>query len=394
MSNSDVAVTEQILRAASRAVALHGVKRTSVASIAEEAGVARSTVYRAFDSKEEILSKMIEYEFGRFFDELYGAVGKLRTLDDVMENGLIFAHAAVERHFLLQAILREDPSVLEPALTASSQAIEPVIASIFVPYLPATPERDEHASFLASLGLSYIASQGRWNFERRRDVQDVVGVELLAGVHGPALSFQPAVVAPLVEMNDTSLRTQLINATLDEIAAGHYRDISIDRIVDKVEGSRATIYRLVPGGNQSLLDLCAEREASRVYAAVVAAMSGESELHQGLLAGLTTIWSHLAHHTALKMVVAENPEFLLRRLRFSEAARTYSAASAVVEPLLRRWLPSAQANRVAEWIIRIVVVYWNSESPYVDVADPASVARFYGRHMAPGVEKILSSVTD
>ena len=206
------------------------------------------------------------------------------------------------------------------------------------------------------------------------------------------MTFRPAPVAPLVEMNDSSLRTQLINATLDEIAAGHYREISIDRMVDKVEGSRATIYRLVPGGNQSLLDLCAERESSRVYAAVVAAMSRESDLHEGLLAGLTTIWSHLAGHAALKVVVAENPEFLLGRLRFSEAARTYSAASAVVEPLLRRWLPSAQANRVAEWLIRIVVLYWNSESPYVDVADPESVARFYGRHMAPGVEKILTSV--
>ena len=392
MSDAEVAVTEQILRAASRTVALHGVKRASVASIAQEAGVARSTVYRAFDTKEQILSKMIEYEFARFFDELYGAVGKLRTIDDVMENGLIFAHAAVERHFLLQAILREDPSVLEPALSASSQAIEPVIAGIFVPYLPDTPERDEHAAFLAGLGLSYIASQGRWNFERRRDVKDVVGIELLAGVHGPEMNFRPAPVAPLVEMNDSSLRTQLINATLDEIAAGHYRDISIDRIVDKVEGSRATIYRLVPGGNQSLLDLCAERESSRIYAAVVAAISRESDLHEGLLAGLTTIWSHLAGHAALKVVVAENPEFLLGRLRFSEAARTYSAASAVVEPLLRRWLPSAQANRVAEWLIRIVVLYWNSESPYVDVSDPESVARFYGRHMAPGVEKILTSV--
>jgi AcrR family transcriptional regulator len=393
VTDADVAVTELILRAASRTVALHGVKRASVASIALEAGVARSTVYRAFDSKEEILSRMIEYEFGRFFNELYNAVGKLRTLDDVMEHGLMFAHAAVEHHFLLQAILRDDPSVLEPALTASSQAIEPVIAGIFAPFLPEGEHREEHATFLASLGLSYIATQGRWNFERRRDVKDVVSVELLAGVHGPEMSFSPATVAPLVPMNDASLRTQVINATLDEIAAGHYRDISIDRVVDKVQGSRATIYRLVPGGNQSLLDLCAEREASRVYAAVVAAMSSESDLHRGLLAGLTTIWSHLATHAALKVVVTENPEFLWRRLRFSEAARTYSAASAVVEPLLRRWLPSAQANRVAEWLIRIVVVYWNAESPYVDVRDPASVARFYGRHMAPGVEKILSSVT-
>jgi hypothetical protein len=162
--------------------------------------------------------------------------------------------------------------------------------------------------------------------------------------------------------------------------------------VRKVPGSRATIYRLVPGGTPSLLDLCAEREASRVYSAVVVAMSAESELHQGLLAGLTTLWHHLHTHAALRMVVEVNPEFLLRRLRFNEAARTFGAASAAVEPLLRRWLPSDQANRVAEWLIRIVVLYWNSPSELVDVSDPTSVARFYGRHMAPGVERILGTV--
>ena len=393
MSDTQVDVTEVILRAASRTVALHGVKRATVGSIATEAGVARSTVYRTFDSREEIFAKMIEYEFGRFFAELYAAVSKFHTLEEVMEHGLMFAHAAVEHHFLLQAILRDDPSVLEPALSASSQAIEPVIATIFAPYLPASRHRDEHAAFLAGLSLSYIATQGRWNFERRRDVRAVVATELLAGVFGPALSFSPASVVPLVAVTDASLRTQVIDATLAEIESGHYEEISIDRIVRKVSGSRATIYRLVPGGTTSLLELCAEREASRVYAAVVVAMSAESQLHQGLLAGLTTLWHHLDSHTALRRVVEVNPEFLLRRLRFNEAARTFGAASSAVEPLLRRWLPSDQANRVAEWLIRIVVLYWNSPSELVDVSDPASVARFYGRHMAPGVEKILASVT-
>ena len=314
MSDTQVDVTEVILRAASRTVALHGVKRATVGSIATEAGVARSTVYRTFDSREEIFAKMIEYEFGRFFAELYAAVSKFHTLEEVMEHGLMFAHAAVEHHFLLQAILRDDPSVLEPALSASSQAIEPVIATIFAPYLPTSRHRDEHAAFLAGLSLSYIATQGRWNFERRRDVRAVVATELLAGVFGPALSFSPA-------------------------------------------------------------------------------LSAESQLHQGLLAGLTTLWHHLDSHEALRRVVEVNPEFLLRRLRFNEAARTFGAASSAVEPLLRRWLPSDQANRVAEWLIRIVVLYWNSPSELVDVSDPASVARFYGRHMAPGVEKILASVT-
>lgn len=388
MSNASPDVVEQVLQAASRTLALHGVKGTSASSIAKQSGVARSTIYRLFKTKQEIMNAMVEYEFRRFFNELYGVVGNLKTIEAVMEQGLMFAHAAVEHHFLLQAVLREDPSILEPALTASTAEIEPVMAEIFRPYLPANKFTDEHSDFLAKMGLNYIATQGRWNFEKKADVRSVVSVEMLAGVRAPARKFTPAKVAPLLPINDTSLRTQVVDAALAEIAAGNYEDISIDRIVDRVDGSRSTIYRLVPGGNQALLDMVAEREASRLYSSVTTAISSEGELHRGVLAGLTTIWSHLENHKALRVVMQSNPEYLLNRLRFNEASVTYGAASMAVQPLLRRWLSGEQASRLAEWLIRVIVTYWTSPAPYLDLANPTSVANFYGRHMAAGVTAI------
>lgn len=388
MSNASPDVVEQVLQAASRTLALHGVKGTSASSIAKQSGVARSTIYRLFKTKQEIMNAMVEYEFRRFFNELYGVVGNLKTIEAVMEQGLMFAHAAVEHHFLLQAVLREDPSILEPALTTSAAEIEPVMAEIFRPYLPASKFTDEHSDFLAKLGLNYIATQGRWNFEKRADVRSVVSVEMLAGVHSPARKFAPAKVAPLLPINDSSLRTQVVDATLAEIASGNYEEISIDRIVDRVDGSRSTIYRLVPGGNQALLDMVAEREASRLYSSVTTAISGEGELHRGVLAGLTTIWSHLENHKALRVVMQSNPEYLLNRLRFNEASVTYSAASLAVQPLLRRWLSGEQASRLAEWLIRVIVTYWTSPAPYLELSNPTSVANFYGRHMAAGVTAI------
>jgi AcrR family transcriptional regulator len=388
VSTSPPDVVEQILQAASRTLALHGVKGTSASSIAQQSGVARSTVYRLFSTKQEIMNAMVEYEFRRFFDELYGVVGRLKTIEAVMEQGLMFAHAAVEHHFLLQAILRDDPSVLEPALSASATSIEPVIAEIFRPYLPVTKDIDEHLEFLARMGLGYIATQGRWNFEKKADVRSVVAVELLSGVRTPAMKIAAAKVSPLVAVSDKSLRTQIVDAALAEIGAGHYHDLSIDRIVDRVEGSRSTIYRMVPGGNQALLDMCAEREASRIYSAVTSAISNESELHRGVLAGLTTIWYHLEQHQALRVVMQSNPEYLYNRLRFNEASATYGAASLAVQPLLRRWLSWEQASRLAEWLIRVIVTYWTSPAPYLELSNPASVAKFYGRHMAAGVTAI------
>lgn len=393
MSNASPDVVEQVLQAASRTLALHGVKGTSASSIAKQSGVARSTIYRLFNTKQEIMNAMVEYEFRRFFDELYSVVGKLKSIEAVMEQGLMFAHASVEHHFLLQAVLREDPSVLEPALTTSTAEIEPVMVEIFRPFLPASKHIDEHADFMAKLGLNYIATQGRWNFEKRSDVKSVVAIELLSGVRSTPKKMAPAKVAPLLQITDASLRTQVVDATLAEIAAGHYEEISIDRIVDRVDGSRSTIYRLVPGGNQALLDMCAEREASRLYSSVTTAISSEADLHRGVLAGLTTIWHHLENHQALRVVMQSNPEYLLNRLRFNEASVTYGAASLAVQPLLRRWLTGDQAARLAEWLIRIIVSYWTSPAPYLELSNPESVANFYARHMAAGVTAIAEGAS-
>ena len=83
-----------------------------------------------------------------------------------------------------------------------------------------------------------------------------------------------------------------------------------------------------------------------------------------------------------------NPEYLYNRLRFNEASATYGAASLAVQPLLRRWLSWEQASRLAEWLIRVIVTYWTSPAPYLELSNPASVATFYGGHMAAGVAAI------
>jgi hypothetical protein len=96
----------------------------------------------------------------------------------------------------------------------------------------------------------------------------------------------------------------------------------------------------------------------------------------------------LEQHQALRVVMQANPEYLYNRLRFNEASATYGAASLAIQPLLRRWLSGEQASRLAEWLIRVIVAYWTSPAPYLELSDPASVATFYGRHMAAGVAAI------
>jgi AcrR family transcriptional regulator len=61
---------DELLDAAQRLFARHGLAQTSVADIAAEAGVAKGSVYRYFDSKEALLSALKD----RFFEQMMARV--------------------------------------------------------------------------------------------------------------------------------------------------------------------------------------------------------------------------------------------------------------------------------------------------------------------------------
>jgi AcrR family transcriptional regulator len=179
-----------------------------------------------------------------------------------------------------------------------------------------------------------------------------------------------------------------VEATLSEIAQGRLSSFTVAEIVRSANVSRATVYRAFPGGRDAMIATAVQREGARLFAAVADAMASADSLHTCLLAGLTTVWHHVSRHDSIKGLAQSEPELVRRSLRFEAATRTYFVASSFAQPLLGRWLDEETAGRLAEWICRIVVSYWLAPSNYLNIGDPRSVATFYGRHLAPGVERL------
>ena len=389
-------VSERALLAAGRCVAHRGLAATSLDVIASEAGVSRATLYRHFpEGRRQLFDELVSYEVGRFFSDLYREVEGLSSIEEVLERGLRHAQHAVSKHFLLQTVLREDPAVLEPRLTVAMQTIESAVAEVFRPFLAPGALRDERADFLARMSLDYISTQGRWDFDDPTQLRQLVRDELLAWMQSPPRRFTPAEVRPLRRLKDDSVRSRVVVATLSEIAAGRLSSFTVASIVRSANVPRATLYRAFPGGRDAMISTAVEREGARLFAAVADAMASEDSLHSCLLAGLTTVWRHVARHDAIRGLCSSEPELVRRNLRFESASRTYYVASSFAQPLLGRWLDAETAGRLAEWICRIVVSYWLSPADYLDIADPPSVATFYGRHLAPGVQRMaLGSLYD
>ncbi len=382
-------VNERALLAAGRCVAHRGLAASSLDVIANEAGLSRATLYRHFpEGRRQLFDELISFEVTRFFGDLYREVEGLSSIEEVLERGLRHAHHSVSKHFLLQTILREDPSVLEPRLTVAMQTIETAVADVFRPFLSSGSLREERADFLARMSLDYISTQGRWDFDNPLDLQLLVRDELLAWVGASTRRFSPADVRPLRRLKDDSVRSRVVESTLKEIAQGRLSSFTVASIVRRSGVSRATVYRAFPGGRDAMVATAVQREAARLFAAVADAMASADSLHSCLLAGLTTVWHHVASHDAIKGLCESEPELVRRNLRFESATRTYYVASSFAQPLLGRWLDGETAGRLAEWFCRIVVSYWLSAAQYLDIADPRSVATFYGRHLAPGVERL------
>ncbi len=170
----------------------YGLAKTTVEDVVKEAGVSRATAYRVFPGgKEELLRAAVGWEMGRFFGRLAEAVAGAPDFASLVEEGLVFAHAAVHSHEVLQKVLIAEPETLLPLLTTEQERPLRFISEFLLPYLEreqragriaAGVELPDAADFVARMILSLITSPGSADLHDRDAVRAVVRGQILAGI--------------------------------------------------------------------------------------------------------------------------------------------------------------------------------------------------------------------
>jgi AcrR family transcriptional regulator len=179
---------DRILEATYACITRYGIGKTTVDDAAREARMSRATVYRYFPGgKEQLMAEVIHWEVQRFFLRLAEAVAGASTFAELLEEGLLFAHRAVEDHAVLQKVLQTEPERFLPQLTVESQRLVEPVAVFVQPYLrsedlrPGVTPRDA-AQYVARMILSYINAQGGWDLSDREQVRELVRLEFLSGL--------------------------------------------------------------------------------------------------------------------------------------------------------------------------------------------------------------------
>lgn len=100
--------SQDLIAAAARAVAHHGLRKTSLTVVAEEAGVSRATAYRYFGDREHMLQAVGRYEVCTFLRHLEHQVGDERDPRTVVARALDEGLTWMAHHPVVARALRTE----------------------------------------------------------------------------------------------------------------------------------------------------------------------------------------------------------------------------------------------------------------------------------------------
>lgn len=114
---------EKLLESALSAFLDFGIKRTSMGEIARRAGISPATLYRRFESKNELVEAVSVREAQRFVAEIDKRVQKVDGVEEQLVEIFVAVITAIAGNELLRRLLRTEPDLILPRLTTEAGPI-------------------------------------------------------------------------------------------------------------------------------------------------------------------------------------------------------------------------------------------------------------------------------
>ncbi len=163
VASADVSV-ERVLDAAADLMALYGLKRWSMEDVAERADIGRTSVYRAFASRDDLVHGVLARELRATLERVTAAASSADSPEEGILEGALTGLAAL-RSSLVEKLLQSDPTTILPFLTTSAGPLIALTRQVLAAQAAAAgavidPEQaQELAEIVARLGLSFILTR-------------------------------------------------------------------------------------------------------------------------------------------------------------------------------------------------------------------------------------------
>jgi AcrR family transcriptional regulator len=184
----------------------------------------------------------------------------------------------------------------------------------------------------------------------------------------------------------TAADEKVVDAALECFARWGVGKTTLDDIARAAGCSRATVYRLFPGGKDVVLDAVAGRELAAFFATLRLELDRTRvDLEDLLVSGITHAARAIRDHRALQFVLAHEPELVLPLVAFDRLDAVLDVAAAFCGPYLEPHVGKEWAPRAAEWLTRMVLSYTLVPSDGYDLAEEVDARRFVRSFVIPGL---------
>ncbi|CAN3126980.1 TetR/AcrR family transcriptional regulator [Mycobacterium sp. smrl_JER01] len=152
--------TRHILDAAVVEFERHGFRRVALEDVAKRAGVSRTTIYRRFANKDELVGAVIERENVELFADIAAELNEAGPQSNYYVEAFTLSILKFRRHRVLHQMITEEPGlVLELAGRYHRAAIDRMAEALRVIFPPGFAERigPDAVDELADCILRYAA---------------------------------------------------------------------------------------------------------------------------------------------------------------------------------------------------------------------------------------------
>lgn len=166
--------------------------------------------------------------------------------------------------------------------------------------------------------------------------------------------------------------------------------VTIDDIAQQAGVSRATLYRLFPGGKDVLFEAYRLREVEEFFTRLLVSLQGADTLEDLLVRTVVAGTRELRDDTHLAVMLAAEPGEVLGNLTLDGVPRIIRVATLFIAPLADPYLARAESQRVVELLARLVISYFLAPSAHVDLGDAESARRFIQTFILPAIEPVAA----
>ena len=173
-----------------------------------------------------------------------------------------------------------------------------------------------------------------------------------------------------------------------------FEKVSVDDIAADAGISRATLYRLFPGGKDVLFEALRVQELEEFFDRLLLAVGDIDNLEDLLVVAVSAAMRDMRADEHLAIMMSTAPGEVLGDLTVSGMPRIIRVACAFLTPLVEPYLGIREASQVVELLVRLVISGFLAPSEHMDFSLEADARGFIRKFVLNAYEsKALTTST-